>query len=184
MAGPAEGWELAAQIATVAGGGATVLTAAIAFGALLFARSQVAHQAGARDFQAFIELQRDVGTAWEKYKFSSDDTRQFYFGQLIAVYESACYMFNHGIVGEKVQGLLRDHVIEVFADFMRDPNTLGMLRQNSSGADTYGEIIRFFAKHKQRYHEHWAYLVKAGMVADSKPPEDEPCNSSQNRSTP
>lgn len=168
MKEPADGWELASQIAATFGGWATVVAAVIGVGALLFAAMQVKHQSGARDFQAFIELQRSIDGALESYfTCKIDGDRLFYFGQLVATYESACYMFNHNVVGVKVQGLLKDHIIEVLSEFIRHPETLRTMKEIRSGEETYAEIVGFFRRHRKDYERHWNFLIASGWISES-----------------
>lgn len=166
-------WDLAPQIATVVSGIATAITAGIAGWALWFARGQlraqaaaIAHQSNSRDFEAFVELLRDINAAWEKVQTSDLQHREFYLGQLIALYEAACYVFNRGVVAELVIGLFKPHIIEVFEKFSQDQVMLALMNKITSGENTYSEIAAFFEKYSADRERHQNYLRKAGIIRD------------------
>jgi hypothetical protein len=167
---PATDWQLLSHIASTWGGYANLATAIFAGLALWFAWSQLGHQSRARDFQAFAEMQRDLGQAWERFRAScessnsSDSERLFHFGQLVSFYETACYMFNNGIVSKNVKNLFKHQVIEVFVSIVLDDAYMDMMRRISSGENTCEEIVRFFREHRADYARHWAYLERMGLT--------------------
>lgn len=180
MATPATGWELYSQVATVVGGVATAAMAGVACYAIKFAREQAAfardqatftreqvmHQSASRDFQAFIDLQREINRAWEPVVLGREPQR-FHVGQLLSTYESACYVFNRGIVGKTVTDLFKDQFIEVFDNFSRDESIQRTMKEITSGKNTFAEIKEFLHHHSEDFQRHRAWLIDTGIIKNA-----------------
>lgn len=149
---------------------AQISSAIVVIAGVLVAIFQLTASNETRDFQSLFSLQKEIGEAWEKFLQTeeSDDLHHFYFGQLMVMYETVCYAFNHHILGSKVEKYLCSQIIEVITRLATNPATQKQIRDLQSGEDTHKEICNFVKKHEKRYQEHWKYLIESDLMEQSK----------------
>ncbi len=146
------------NIAVIVAGGMATITFVIHW-------FQLWHQARSRDFQSYVELLRLIDKAWENYITNSNkDHHRFYFGQLLTVYESACFLSNENITGKRVKDFLDQHLVEIILNMVTDKRTLAEVQEIRSSPDTYAEIIKFSKKHQAKFGSQWEYMEKTGWL--------------------
>lgn len=105
-----------------------------------------------------LSLTKEIGNAWEDYITHSGDNEEFYFGQLMALYETACFLINHRLVGKDVVVLLETPIVEVLVKLLEDPATRSKVKDLVSGPETHQEIIAFLDTRQDQFQEQKEYL--------------------------
>lgn len=143
---------------------ATLLASIVASITLVFVYWQLRQQGASRDAASLLELQREIAAHWTRMRNCEPEDWEFHFGQLLSLYETACYLSNSRVLSRRVDGILKDHIIEVLVRITSDERTLAIMKKISSGSDTYKEIIRFFRRHRRSYEKHWNFLQQVGWT--------------------
>ncbi|WP_420429910.1 hypothetical protein [Kordiimonas sp.] len=137
-------WDIAANIATVFG----IPFAIVGLG---FTAYGIFQQRKSSDVASILELNRDIDSAWERYRGAEAGKDEFEFGQILVLYETMCYLFNKGLVGRSVIELLKTHIIEVIAYFTQDETAMSLMVKSISGRNTFSEINKFIDNHFEDY---------------------------------
>jgi len=142
---------------------ATAFAAFVTFGLHYY---QLKAQSDAVDLQNLYKVMGEINNGWEKLQLCDAEHWEFYFGQLLASYELACYVANRGIIGKAAVEPLRDQIVEVLLNLVTDKVLLTKMKAVASGEHTYKEIIQFSKTHKKAFEDQWQYIQEAGLAGE------------------
>ena len=140
---------------------ATIIGVPVGIGGVWFAAFSLRAQRKSNDVASILELSRDLDMAWERYLSKNERDDDFEFGQILVLYETACYLFNHNLVGMSVQSFMKDHIIEILAHFFTDDQRMARMNALISDQKTFCELTKFREKYNDEFLDHVRRLKKA-----------------------
>ena len=111
--------------------------------ALFFTWRSIHRQSNVTDIRLYFQITEKLTDGWRRCIDSEEKARNFEFAEVLNLLESLCCLHSERRFHGTTQDMVKEYLLEIIPEIVRDNHVREALRANRSGSDTYGCIRRF-----------------------------------------
>lgn len=106
-------------------------------------RRSIHRQSNVTDIRLYFQITEKLTDTWRHYKDSEEKARNFELVEVLNLLESLCRLHSERRFHGTTQDMVKEYLLEIIPEIVRDDHVREALQANRSGSDTYGYIRRF-----------------------------------------
>lgn len=110
---------------------------------LLLTWRSIHRQWNVTDIGLYFQITEKLTDGWRRCKDSKEKARNFEFVEVLNLLEALSRLHSERRFHGTTQDMVKEYLLEIVPDIVRNDHAIEALRANRSGSDTYGYIRRF-----------------------------------------